>query len=477
MLCVFLGGLVACGSGTSGPDDPDGSVVSVTVAPASPSLLAGQTQQMAARDQAGRLLTGSGVTWGTSASSVATVSAAGLVTGVGGGTATISATAQGKQGSTSATVTALQIAALAAGGAHTCAITATGTTWCWGRGELGQLGGTPPPTQCPLDEAPRPCSLFPVPVQGSQVLTRLDAGPEHTCGLTASGAAWCWGRNFSGQLGDNGTTNRSTPVAVVGGHTFAMLNAGQQHTCALTAAGAAYCWGLNSAGQLGDGTTINRWAPVAVTGGHVFESIAAGGAGNGITCALTAAGAAWCWGQNSLGELGIGTMDVFPHSAPVPVTGGIVFDSLSAGSAHVCGLTAAGTAWCWGSNDLGELGNGTLIPSAVPVQVAGGLAFAQITAGGFNIVNAHTCARTSAGAAYCWGENEVGALGDGTVVNRPTPTAVTGSLAFASLSAGYRHTCGLAGGRLYCWGSNGAGQLGINSVVAQSVPTSVLGQP
>jgi alpha-tubulin suppressor-like RCC1 family protein len=474
---VLLGGLIACGSGSNA--GPDGGVETVTVAPASPALLAGQSQQMAARDQAGRLLTGAGVAWASSTNTVATVSASGLVTGVGGGTTTISATAQGKQGSTSATVTALQFAVVAAGGAHTCGITVSGSTWCWGRNESGQLGTVTAPTLCSFadQEAPFPCSLFPVPAQGSQLLTRLEAGPVHGCGLTAPGAAWCWGRGFSGQLGNNASTNQSTPVAVVGGHVLVAVSAGEQHTCALTQGGAAYCWGLNSRGELGDGTTINRSAPVAVTGGHVFESITTGGAGNGFSCALTGAGAAWCWGQNIAGQLGIGSVDNLPHSAPVPVTGGIVFDSLSAGPTHVCGLTAAGSAWCWGSNQLGELGDGSLTPRPAPVPVAGSLAFAQITAGGFNIQNAHTCARTDSGVAYCWGENAVGALGDGTLVNRLTPTAVTGSLSFTSISAGYRHNCGIAAGRLYCWGSNGAGQLGINSIVAQSAPTPVMGQP
>lgn len=114
---------------------------------------------------------------------------------------------------------------------------------------------------------------------------------------------------------------------------------------------------------------------------------------------------------------------------------------------------------------------------SVPTAVSGGLGFTQIAAGGFSTLNAHTCGLSAGGAAYCWGDNEVGALGDGTLVNRLVPTPVTGQLSFSSIGAGLRHTCGLAStGILYCWGSNGAGQLGINSTTRQMAPIRVLGQ-
>ena len=135
--------------------------------------------------------------------------------------------------------------------------------------------------------------------------TSLTAGIAHTCGLTSGGAAYWWGHNVSGQLGDGSTTNRTRPAAVVGGITFASLTAGNAYTCGVTSGGAAYCWGDNSYGALGDGSITNRTRPAAVVGGIPFASLTAGGA---HTCGLTSGGAAYCWGHNNWGELGDGSI-------------------------------------------------------------------------------------------------------------------------------------------------------------------------
>jgi alpha-tubulin suppressor-like RCC1 family protein len=194
-------------------------------------------------------------------------------------------------------------------------------------------------------------------VAGGANFAAVRAGSRHTCGLTAAGAAYCWGDNGNGQLGDGTTTQRSSPVLVAGGVGFAAVSGASYHTCGVTAAGAAYCWGGNVYGALGDGTTTQRLTPVAVAGDVIGLRFAAVSAGGTHTCGLTTASAAYCWGDNQSGELGDGTTTL--RSSPVLVAGGVSFAAVSAGGYHNCGVAAAGAAYCWGDNYDGQLGDGT----------------------------------------------------------------------------------------------------------------------
>jgi alpha-tubulin suppressor-like RCC1 family protein len=321
-----------------------------------------------------------------------------------------------------------------------------------------------------------PCALTPVAVSGGFTFTQITGGGSHTCGLTADGTAYCWGSGASGQLGDNSTSRQQTPVPVATGLRFTTIDAGANHTCGLTGDGTAYCWGSNTRGQLGDGTVTSRSTPAAVSGGIAFDMIVAGGFDIGHTCGLAADGTAYCWGDNELGQLGIGSADVAVHPEPVPVSGGLSFTALTAGlDRHTCGLVSSGAAYCWGENAFGALGDGSATTRTTPVRVTGNLVFAQLKAGGYI---GHTCGITNAGIAYCWGENERGAVGDGSTTDRFSPTAVSGGLRFAALDAGFRHTCGLTDTSvLYCWGSGSAGQLGLNSTSQSNAPAKVVGQP
>ena len=244
------------------------------------------------------------------------------------------------------------------------------------------------------------------------------------------------------------------------------LTVGAYHTCGLTSAGAAYCWGRNSNGQLGVGDTIYRTTPVAVAGGLTFASLTAGWS---QTCGLTSGGAAYCWGSDSTGQLGDGSTT--QHLTPVAVAGGLSFASLTAGGYHTCGLTSGGAAYCWGLNSLGALGRGDTLSAVTPVLVTGGLTFASLAASLYQ-----TCALTSGGAAYCWGNNLDGQLGNGSTTQRLTPVAVAGGITFASLAVGSYHTCGVtSGGAAYCWGANYNGQLGDGSTTQRLSPVSVSG--
>ncbi|OLC02193.1 MAG: hypothetical protein AUH46_07000 [Gemmatimonadetes bacterium 13_1_40CM_70_15] len=296
-----------------------------------------------------------------------------------------------------------------AGGDHTCGLTAGGGVACWGKNDQGQLG---------RGGAPGTPSL-PAPVATPLRFTALAAGASHTCGLTADGGTYCWGLDFAGQLGDGGTTFRDTPRRAISDVAFATLVAGANHTCALAAGGGAYCWGANALGQLGDSTRANRGTPVPVAGGLSFARLSAGGA---HTCALTAAGAAYCWGGNIAGQLGTGTADSL-EVTPQPVTGGLSFRVIAAGGAHTCGLTADSLAYCWGNDSDGELGDSAMTtqPIATPVLVRGGLRFADLRAGA-----SHTCGITGTRLVYCWGSGLQGQLGQLFPHSSAVPLRVAG---------------------------------------------------
>jgi alpha-tubulin suppressor-like RCC1 family protein len=188
-----------------------------------------------------------------------------------------------------------------------------------------------------------------------------------------------------------------------------------------------------------------------------------------FSCGISTAGSPYCWGRNNVGQIGNGgTTD---QTVPVPVAGGLAFPAIGLGYEHACGLTATGAAYCWGLNTGGQLGDGTTTNRPTPVPVAGGLAFLSIEGG-----DAHTCALTAAGAAYCWGQNIRGQLGDGTTTARLTPVPVAGGISFRALALGTQFSCGLAtSGTIYCWGLNADGQLGNGGKPNRPTPTAVVG--
>ncbi|MCI1262783.1 MAG: M12 family metallo-peptidase [Tetrasphaera jenkinsii] len=339
---------------------------------------------------------------------------------------------------------------ISAGSFHTCAVTSSGGVKCWGDNRLGQLGnGT------------LTSSTTPVQVSGlTSGVQAIWAGRDHTCAMTTTGAIKCWGNNLNGQLGDGTKINRSTPVQVVGltsgakaitaGGAFScavtptsavkcwglryavtpkvvsgaggavQLTAGENHACTLTSARAAKCWGSNTSGQVGDGTTTTRMSAVQVKG--MASGVSAVWAGRYHTCAYTTAGAAKCWGTNGNHELGDTTTTM--RLTPVAVYGlssGVV--GMRGGVSFTCAVKSTRQLLCWGRNAEGQLGNGTNTEMAIPTAVSGfSTDTAMIAAGSW-----HTCAlKQSNGAAYCWGSNSRGQLGDGTTTWRTTPAKVLG---------------------------------------------------
>lgn len=344
---------------------------------------------------------------------------------------------------------------IAAGFVHTCALDQQGGAFCWGNNDYSQLGAETHET-C----GGRPCSTSPMAVSGDIRFTMLAAGWVHNCGIAAGGRAWCWGGGSvdrQGYLGD-GTLRRSIdPVAVASDSAFVSMTVGDGHTCALTTSGRAYCWGENDFGQVGDGSKVDRAVPVPVAGSLRFRELSAGAY---HTCGIAVADVVYCWGDNRWGQLGSGDVPYNGVAAareiPVAVVGQIQWASVAAGWQHTCAIASSGVAHCWGRNeDAKQLGDESGVTHrGIPGPVAAAPSFAAITAGPLA-----TCGRTSLGDTWCWGGNYYGGLGDGTVSQGVArPTRVKGG-PFIEITLGQAHSCALGHDReLWCWGDKSAGQ-------------------
>ncbi|HWV55868.1 MAG TPA: hypothetical protein VNZ57_00225 [Longimicrobiales bacterium] len=314
--------------------------------------------------------------------------------------------------------------------------------------------------------------------------TTVEAGIQHTCGITTDNRAYCWGLNGAERrlgLGDTDGDNRNLPAPVVGGHSFKQIAVGSQHTCALDMAGAAWCWGSQVDGRLGNGETSGAsGVPVAVSDNHVFQSIYAG---NAHTCGIDTDGDTWCWGVGDAGRLGNGSSD--DQDKPVAVLGGHKFDFLFLGDTFSCGVEA-GKAWCWGLGSQGAMGNGTIVTTnATPVDVTmpldgGGdeVKFLAGSAGGSGAgaaVAGHACAIADDGNTYCWGNNSAGQIGIGSAGGTEAlPRKVDTTLQFDAIAAGVAATCGIASGAIYCWGLDTEGQLGNGAAGGTTTPGAVV---
>jgi len=347
-------------------------------------------------------------------------------------------------------------------GGHTCALTLAGAAYCWGFNGGGQLGNNDSSVVDPT----------PVAVVGGLAFQILSVSKinQATCGVAVDGDAYCWGDNDQGQLGDGTRTRRLIPTRVSSGVKFKSVALGNGHACALAVTGTAYCWGFSPNGGFGDGTIGERLTPQESALGLTFESIVAGG---DFTCGLTPEGDAFCWGLGFSGQLGDGTAT--SSLSPRKVSGGLAFKTLAAADKTVCGLTVTGGAFCWGDNSFGTIGDGTSPTDGgagrrvTPAAVTGGLTFLSLSAG-----HSTVCGVTDDGSGYCWGYNASGGVGDGTDTNRSSPTRIIGDLTFQRVSAGVGMTCGVTvANAVYCWGDNNNGDLGDGTTTSRFTPAAV----
>lgn len=295
---------------------------------------------------------------------------------------------------------------------HSLALATDGTLWSWGANDHGQLG-----------DGSTERKLSPVRVTGLGEVTiiAVAGGATHSVALDQTGRAWAWGSNSHGQLGDGTTGSRSTPGEVSGAATFSSVAAGDSFSLALDDGGAAWGWGANNVGQVGngDGGFGIVSSPAPVDSDVQYSTVLAGGTHD---LAVTSGGDIHAWGLNLHGQLGFDT-DMFYADSPglVEGVGEIEVTSAAAGLNHSRALTADGTVWGWGANDRGQLGDETTAGRTDPVPVSGPAA-AVTTVASFDD---HSIALTGDGTAWAWGYNQYGQIGDGTTTTRVLPVPVT----------------------------------------------------
>lgn len=304
-------------------------------------------------------------------------------------------------------------------GGHTCAISYGRSLWCWGENGSGQLGlGA---------GADRPS---PAQVGTATDWLEVSTGSAHTCAVKTSGSLWCWGDNDDAQTG-GGPGPTSTPRQVGTGSTWKYVTAGTQHTCAVTTTGRLLCFG---AGYLlgTDGATTTA-VPKLVGGGTDWTTVEAG---LNHTCAIRENRSLWCWGVDNFGQVGAGGAALGYAPAPLHIAPGTTWVDVSGGERHSCGVRTGGSLWCWGSNQVGELGLGTLgAARTVPTEVVGFSDWTDVDVGsGFG------CGVRRDRTLRCWGANDAGQLGDGTLAPRFSPTLVATADKVGSVSVGHSHS-------------------------------------
>jgi len=335
-----------------------------------------------------------------------------------------------------------------------------GGLWSWGAGNSGQLGNNATSDQSS-------------PVQTVSAGTnwkQVSCGEIYTAAIKTDGTLWLWGRNSVGQLGSNNLTDRSSPVQTVSaGTNWKQVSGGRQHTAAIKTDGTLWLWGRNSVGQLGSNNLTDRSSPVqTVSAGSNWKQVSCG---REHTAAIKTDGTLWAWGQNDYGELA--TNNVTDRSSPVQtVSGGNDWKLVSCGQYHTAAIKTDGTLWLWGRGQNGQLGNNSTTNRSSPVQtVAGGTNWKQVACS-FQ----HTAAIKTDGTLWLWGSNTEGRLGDNSRTSRSSPVqTVSGGTNWKQVTCGDAYTAATkTDGTLWLWGEADKGRLGNNSTTDRSSPVQTV---
>jgi alpha-tubulin suppressor-like RCC1 family protein len=352
---------------------------------------------------------------------------------------------------------------VAAGGLFSLSVQ-SGRAWSWGYNNFGQLGINVSGVAANRST--------PVSVLGAvKTFCKISAGANFSLAIDKNGRAWGWGRNISGEVGDNTITQRLTPVSILGGvKTFCHIAASLgNHSLALTHTGRAWAWGDGANGRLGDNTIVSKRTPVSVLGAvKTFCKIAAG---NAWSLAIDKNGRAWAWGNGGDGRLGRNS--TVSSLTPVSVLGVVkTFCEIAAGNATSAAIDKNGRIWSWGFNNSGQLGNGANVQQLTPVSLAGAVkTFCKIS-----LSNGQTLALDKNGRAWGWGFNTTGLLGDNSVTARNTPVSVAGAIkTFCQIAAGNQHALAIdKNNNTWAWGPNDQGQLGANLSALVRTPKSIV---
>jgi alpha-tubulin suppressor-like RCC1 family protein len=340
-------------------------------------------------------------------------------------------------------------------GWHSCATKGSSFS-CWGRnldGELGCGNNLFKLTRREVSNLPPPSSV--------------GLGEYHSCTCDQTGQAWCWGSNSDGQVGAGNASDRLVPTAVTGLTDCVQITGGGYHTCALRNGGVVSCWGRNTSGQCGlPATTASVSTPTRVPGVSAVVDVRAGEA---YTCARQTNNDVICWGDNSEGQLGDGTLT--SRENPERVMNLTQPVELAAGRTFACVRISTGNVHCWGNNPAGGIGTAA-DPAMTPVAIPGIADAIQLAVG-----HEHACVLHLTGAVSCWGDDQYNQLGDSSQLSTATPRNVMAIPNDAtSISAGDQHSCARrSNGALMCWGQNVLDQLGDGSGDVPVLPVEVVG--